>query len=349
MKTLVARLMVLAGLMLAGMPATAVAEDNWPCEVALCMANPQGPTALKQCEPPIKKAWKAWAKGKSVPECKKKNADGSDGGNLKDGGTYIDHEYADPNDPNKCPFAYYAGPEKIRYCAFTGVTNQYIDGKLWGRIWYGGPGGQPYIEVLYEDPNNPRPPDGFEAAWAVLKKDIEDKSDYAAIALKIADASEKVAAAAEAKAKTAREQANQVAQYAAYLEATLPSEIAHFEKVYSDSSTDYQAKWQAYETAKAAADAPDATVTQKYVAQALYSEAMTSFYVMQSASASLNQAYANKAQLPQLKAQAEQLDKAASELEADASTKRSTAIYDKAVSDAATEAAKPLPLYGDGI
>jgi hypothetical protein len=322
------------------LPSASFAEDTWPCEVVLCLANPRGPTALKECEPPIKRAWKAWAKGKSVPECKKKNSDGSDGGDLKDGGTYIDHESANPEDPNKCPFPYYAGPQKNRYCAFTGVTNQYIDGKLWGRIWYGGPAGQPYIEMLHEDPNNPRQPDGFEAAWALLKQRIEDKADYAAIALKIAESSEKVAAAAEAKAASARAKADEATQHAANLEASLPGLIAQYEQDYNAWTATYQEK-------KLAADAAKAAGTSD--AGALEAEAMGAFYVMQSYQSALNDAYATRAQLPQIKAQAEQLSNEASALEADATTKRSTALHDKAVSDAATEDAKPLPAYGDSF
>lgn len=27
--------------------------DQWGCEVLLCLSNPAGPTAVKECEPPI--------------------------------------------------------------------------------------------------------------------------------------------------------------------------------------------------------------------------------------------------------------------------------------------------------
>ncbi len=30
---------------------------NWPCEVALCMANPGGPTQYPACVPPITRLW----------------------------------------------------------------------------------------------------------------------------------------------------------------------------------------------------------------------------------------------------------------------------------------------------
>ena len=108
-------------------------DDMWPCEVALCMANPKGPAALAECKPAIEKAWKAWAKGKHVPPCKKKSAEGEDQGALTKQEGHIDQQAADPM--SNCPYTYYATRQKTKYCAFTGVTNQYVNGQLWGRIW----------------------------------------------------------------------------------------------------------------------------------------------------------------------------------------------------------------------
>ncbi len=152
-------------------------EDPWPCQVVLCLANPDGPTVLKECRPPIERAWRVWARGKRVPDCKKKNKDGSAGGSVREDGTYIENMPSDPEKEGQCPFVYYAGHDKKKFCAFAGVTNEYIHGELWGRIWYGGPGGVPYIEHLVEDPLRPRPADGFEEAWRLLKGDIENKAD----------------------------------------------------------------------------------------------------------------------------------------------------------------------------
>jgi hypothetical protein len=36
---------------------SAARADNWGCEVLLCLSNPSGPTAVSQCEPPIKKLY----------------------------------------------------------------------------------------------------------------------------------------------------------------------------------------------------------------------------------------------------------------------------------------------------
>ncbi|MBB3948405.1 hypothetical protein GGQ73_004392 [Rhizobium skierniewicense] len=56
------------------MSAPVNAEDNWPCEVALCISNPAGPMAVGECVNPIKKLYEHLAKGRGFPMCK--SADG---------------------------------------------------------------------------------------------------------------------------------------------------------------------------------------------------------------------------------------------------------------------------------
>ncbi|NSZ10050.1 MULTISPECIES: hypothetical protein [Agrobacterium] len=68
---------MLAGVaMLAGgaFMSTSAHADDWACEVALCISNPNGPMAVSQCVPPIKKLYRHLAKGRSFPMCK--SADG---------------------------------------------------------------------------------------------------------------------------------------------------------------------------------------------------------------------------------------------------------------------------------
>ncbi|WP_320188785.1 hypothetical protein RMS29_028200 (plasmid) [Agrobacterium rosae] len=68
---------VIGAAMIAGcafVTAPAQAEDLWPCEVALCIANPAGPMAVSECVAPIKKLYRHLAKGRSFPMCK--SADG---------------------------------------------------------------------------------------------------------------------------------------------------------------------------------------------------------------------------------------------------------------------------------
>lgn len=59
------------------------AKEQWACEVALCMANPQGPMAVAACVAPIKKMLREQAKGHVIPRCKFTGGSGggSGGGN----------------------------------------------------------------------------------------------------------------------------------------------------------------------------------------------------------------------------------------------------------------------------
>jgi hypothetical protein len=60
-----------------GATAPAVAQNlripqptsDWGCEVLLCLANPQGPTAVEPCVPPIQRLWRHLARGGSFPGC----------------------------------------------------------------------------------------------------------------------------------------------------------------------------------------------------------------------------------------------------------------------------------------
>jgi hypothetical protein len=43
--------------------------DQWGCEVLLCLSNPAGPTAVKECEPPIHRLWDRLRDGHEFPTC----------------------------------------------------------------------------------------------------------------------------------------------------------------------------------------------------------------------------------------------------------------------------------------
>ena len=43
--------------------------DQWGCEVLLCLSNPAGPTAVKECEPPIHRLWDHLRDGHEFPSC----------------------------------------------------------------------------------------------------------------------------------------------------------------------------------------------------------------------------------------------------------------------------------------
>lgn len=327
---------------------SAMADDErWACEVVLCLANPQGPTALSECRPPIERAWKAWAKGRRVPDCKRKNRDGSTGDSIRSSGTFIDSHPSNPHVEGGCPFVYYAGRDKTKHCAFTGVTNEYIDGALWGRIWYGGPGGVPYIEKLHEDPANPRPADGFEEAWRVLKGDIESKADYSALAYKIWEDSEKRAVVAERKAEEARKKADAAAAELAWYEDRAPAAWAAAIERQEASHKAYIEAERAAAEAKVRGDSPTATPEEKakyLAALAAVSGARDALY------AAMSDARWAKEMLDSLPARrrgAEHFEAEARGAEATAYELRTTADINRKEADAAELAARPLPAYGD--
>jgi hypothetical protein len=52
-----------------GLTSHAVSADQWGCEVLLCLSNPAGPTAVKECEPPIHRLWNHLRDGHEFPTC----------------------------------------------------------------------------------------------------------------------------------------------------------------------------------------------------------------------------------------------------------------------------------------
>lgn len=42
---------------------------DWGCEVLLCLSNPAGPTAVKECKPPIHRLWDHLRHGHEFPTC----------------------------------------------------------------------------------------------------------------------------------------------------------------------------------------------------------------------------------------------------------------------------------------
>lgn len=47
----------------------ALQRDDWGCKVLLCLANPDGPTAVSECRPPIERLWDHLKRGGSFPTC----------------------------------------------------------------------------------------------------------------------------------------------------------------------------------------------------------------------------------------------------------------------------------------
>ena len=107
----------------------AARADDWPCEVVLCLANPQGPMAVQECVPPIKKPWKHLAKGKSFPYCEM-NSNSSSGNSAG-------HQWASGG---FCPpqYIYYIDGENgpMPYCMFSGAVTINFNGKPYLRTWW---------------------------------------------------------------------------------------------------------------------------------------------------------------------------------------------------------------------
>lgn len=62
--------------------------SDYGCRVLLCLANPKGPTAVSECEPPIRQLFRDLAKGKPFPRC-----DFSGPGGSSSKGTYAAQGY----------------------------------------------------------------------------------------------------------------------------------------------------------------------------------------------------------------------------------------------------------------
>jgi len=65
-KALLAALVVAAT---ASFGQAANAEEDWGCQVLLCLSDPRGPTTESECRPPIHKLWRHLAKGRPFPSC----------------------------------------------------------------------------------------------------------------------------------------------------------------------------------------------------------------------------------------------------------------------------------------
>lgn len=79
-RTSLKMLIVLVGL-LGGVSERA---DEWGCKVLLCLSNPSGPTAERECVPPIERLWDHLHRGGSFPTCQL-----SDGSGSAAAGTYV--------------------------------------------------------------------------------------------------------------------------------------------------------------------------------------------------------------------------------------------------------------------
>jgi len=325
---------------------SAHAWDSWPCEVALCLANPQGPTAVAQCVAPIKKAWKTWALGKPVPPCKGTDAKGNETGDVKE--VAIANTIANAD---RCPpqFVYYAGLQQLKYCALTGVTDQYINGNLWGRIWYGGPQGGYYVESLEKVAGVEPPEDTLSASWLPQKTEIQRNSDAAVKQYAVVRQADTAAAAAETAAAAARSNLEAARATIAWIESQMPAYLQRMTVEVQSRGAEYERLNTALLAAKAKADAKGATAADIAAYQSLIGPTEQARVRYLAAIGEVSYANSQLGSLPGRRSQLSGLEMNVAQLDMAALTQRQTANNEWAILNELEAAAAPLPFGGGGL
>ena len=322
------------------------AWDAWPCEVALCLANPMGPLAVGQCVPPILRAWRAWARGKIVPSCMGTDADGNETGVVKE--VSIANTMADAN---KCPpqFVYYAGLQQLKYCALTGVTDQIIDGRLWGRIWYGGPDGKYFVEVLEQVPGVTPPTNTLLASWLPQKEQIERNSDAAVKQWAVARQADAAAATVESAATAARSTLDAAKAAIAWIESTMPAYLQRMTVEAASRRAEYSQLNTALQAAKAKAEVMGAKPADIAAYQSLIGPTEQVRVAYLAAVGEVNYANNQLDSLPGRRAQLPLLESTSARLDIQALTQRQAANNEWATLNELEAAAAPLPFGGGGL
>lgn len=127
-------------------PLMAQAEDSFACEVVLCLANPNGATAVTECVAPIKKLYKQLAKGKPFPYCDM-NSNDSQGNSAKN--TMLNGK--------NCPQQHKFFVGKTAMCEYQGVIDVKVANKPYTRVYWSE--GSNYTEALGDSPPVDVPPD----------------------------------------------------------------------------------------------------------------------------------------------------------------------------------------------
>lgn len=149
-------------------------DDNWKCEVVLCMANPQGATALKQCEPPWKKLMKHLADGHSFPHCDMGSGSNGSKNEATTRGTSVDH----------CPPQYIRSRENDNgvhyYCHYRKVTTIQVNGQPFVRVWWNSDADSVTEQMNTQAANAPGASTKFAddyAAWKIRKAAEDAKKE----------------------------------------------------------------------------------------------------------------------------------------------------------------------------
>lgn len=143
-------------------------DKDHGCKVMMCMSNPNGWTAVQECNPPIEKLKRDLAKKRPFPTCQSGNSNSS-------------HNWASAS---YCPEQYlvavtYGDETKIE-CKFAGAVNIVIDGKPYTRVWWNA--NDSVTEAFGEAKKQPGISPRFEndrKAWVIeqerLRKEKEER------------------------------------------------------------------------------------------------------------------------------------------------------------------------------
>jgi hypothetical protein len=132
-----------------------VHADDWGCQVLLCLSNPQGPKAVRECEPPINRLWRDLSKGRPFPTC---DTGGSSGAS---------HSWASTSN---CPPQYirYTVEESPKpYCLYAGAVSTTMNNQPYTRVWWNT--GDTVTETFGEASNVPGASRRYEQDYAVWK------------------------------------------------------------------------------------------------------------------------------------------------------------------------------------
>lgn len=78
-------------------PGPWTAKDELGCKLVLCMANPDGPSAVAECAEAMHERARLIAKGKPIPKCPGYNTADNSGGDTGGGGSRDDNTRTQQN------------------------------------------------------------------------------------------------------------------------------------------------------------------------------------------------------------------------------------------------------------
>ena len=146
--------------------------DDWGCQVLLCMANPNGATAVAACVPPIERLWNALKHGDGFPSCSFQDSQGNDLGPSKD--THASHQWA--NGVFCLPPYIVQNDDRPPTCSLAGAITVTINGSDFTRVWWRF-GGDTVTEFNTANPDLAAQYQADLAAWQAQQSLIEQQKE----------------------------------------------------------------------------------------------------------------------------------------------------------------------------